>query len=746
MTFLNGALAFGALAAAIPVILHILNRSRFRQVEWGAMHLLESVVKVNHKRFQFEQWILLLVRCAIPVLLALCLARPVLTGSRMLVGDAPVSMVILLDTSYSMEASSSGVQHFEKAVDAACEIIEASSRGSEISVIQTGGVPTPVFDQPVFDSKAVVRRLRALQAGYGASDMQKSLTEGLAVLAGMSHARRELIVLSDFQPSDWSGVADVAEAVRQQVDSMVVKPELSLLQVGAAVVGNVSIESLKFSKRPLGVGQSLTVRASLKNHGKAVVSNARVILKVDGTERSVSQMNLGANSETQTLFSVSFAKPGSRIIEVEVAVDDPLKTDNRFAAAVSVWDQIDVLLVDGDPSSQPLKGETDFLSVALTPFSFGRTKLTDLVKTKTVSWKSNLQGEFELAPKVIVLANVPKLTDAQATALRSYVAAGGSALICAGNRIDASWYNDHLYAERNLLSAEFGVPRGVIDERGHSARIVAQHFDHPGLQFFNEAANGDLSTAEIRQWYELRLPADGSMIMTSLLTTTDEVTSSRSAPVVMARLDNGDPLLVEKTLGDGVVVQMATAADADWSDLPMRPFFVPLMQQLVTTMATQLTPPCNIRTGDPAVGIFSLRSKDSGEKATDDAGLNLTITLPDGRRRTLTATAQGNHQTVRFEGTRRPGIYTITGPETPALNIVASTARAESDLSMLNESKMIALAENMTANRVASSQTYIEQDRLRRHGREIWKYVLMALMAFLFLELILQQRFSKVRT
>ncbi len=66
MNFLNQALVWGALAFSIPLILHILNRSRFRQVEWGAMHLLEAVVKVNHKRFRLEQLILLLVRCAIP--------------------------------------------------------------------------------------------------------------------------------------------------------------------------------------------------------------------------------------------------------------------------------------------------------------------------------------------------------------------------------------------------------------------------------------------------------------------------------------------------------------------------------------------------------------------------------------------------------------------------------------------------------------------------------------------------------
>ena len=149
MTFINTLLLGGCAAFLIPLIIHILNRSRFKTVEWGAMHLLESVIKVNHRRFQIEQIILMLIRCAIPIALAICLARPVLTGSSGLAGDAPVSLVILLDTSYSMDAIDTNGTRFEHAVDAATQIIEATGRGSEISVILTGGKPTPLFDQPV---------------------------------------------------------------------------------------------------------------------------------------------------------------------------------------------------------------------------------------------------------------------------------------------------------------------------------------------------------------------------------------------------------------------------------------------------------------------------------------------------------------------------------------------------------------------------------------------------------------------
>ncbi len=59
MTFLNGILIFGTAAFAVPLIIHLLNRSRYRTIPWGAMHLLDSIVRVNQKRFRIEQLILL---------------------------------------------------------------------------------------------------------------------------------------------------------------------------------------------------------------------------------------------------------------------------------------------------------------------------------------------------------------------------------------------------------------------------------------------------------------------------------------------------------------------------------------------------------------------------------------------------------------------------------------------------------------------------------------------------------------
>jgi hypothetical protein len=748
MTMLNGILAFGAAAFAIPLIIHILNRSRFRTIEWGAMHLLDSIVRVNHKRFRIEQLILLLVRCAIPAVLAFCLARPVLTGWRDLAGNAPVSAVILLDTSYSMDASGPQGKHFDLAVEQAVAVLKAMSRGSEVAVIQTGGRPTSIFGQPIFDPSLMIEQLRQLKGGFGASQMPEALDLALVTLAGMSHVRRELIVISDFQVADWPADAAFANQIRKQVEDAHIAPALTLLRVGETTPGNVSVEGLEFSRRAIGVGQQLLVRANLKNHGTETYEKARVTLLCDGVEQSVSQVDLEPQSTTQTLFECRFETAGSHVLTVELTVDDPLSTDNRYSAAVNVWDKIEVLLVDGQPSSEPLQGETDFLAVALTPFTLGRLKLADLLQTKTIS-PAALNSDLLKATRVVVLANVAKLADEQVDRLMEYVRAGGALLVFPGDRLDADWYNKHLFAERGgILPLPFFTAIGTHQDDGKGTRIVSQHFDHPALELFNVPTNGDLSTATIRRWYRLGEPNTTAPSLLSLSPTSfqppqvpnQEPSKEDSRPlaaevIVMARLETGDPFLVQKQVGDGIVVQMATSCDADWSDLPLRPIYLPLMQQLVTSLASQVAPSQNIVTGEPIVAVFRGEHKEA----------TLSLASPDGSRLTVRPQVHDGRSVARYLDTQRPGVYTLIGPDAEPIHYVAESSRSESDLTLLDDSTWDKLAETMAADNVKSASVYLQHDKLRRHGREIWKILLVALLALMFLEVVLQQTFARAR-
>src|SRR5437660_4527754 len=95
----------GLLLASIPIIIHILNRRRYKIEKWAAMEFLLRAMKKNRRRLKFEQWMLLAVRCLVLLLVATALARPLgcrdntLAG---LIGQRAGLHVIVIDNSYSM--------------------------------------------------------------------------------------------------------------------------------------------------------------------------------------------------------------------------------------------------------------------------------------------------------------------------------------------------------------------------------------------------------------------------------------------------------------------------------------------------------------------------------------------------------------------------------------------------------------------------------------------------------------------
>lgn len=731
MTFLNQALMWGGLAFSIPLIIHLLNRSRFRTIDWGAMHLLESVLKVNHRRLRIEQILLLLIRCAIPLALAACLARPVLTGSAALEGEAPVSMVVVVDNSYSMDTQEAQGTRLEQALTSASEMIGATHQGSEISVLFPGSKPTRLLDRPAFDSAIVTRNLAQQQGGMGAADYAATLSEAVEMLGKMSHARKELIVISDFQPRDWETLGGVETTVQEAIASSDVPIHATFLPVGQNADENISVESLDYARRVIGVGQLLNVRVNIRQWGRTDSGTQRVQLSIDGESVGQTQVNLPGDSTTQVLFPIRFEKAGSHVMEVEVLSDDPLPSDNVLRASIDVWDVIEVVLVDGAPSPEPLKSETDFLSIALTPLTLGRLPLADLVQTESIEVPA-LNAEVLENARVLVLANVARLNDSQLAEVQQFVERGGALLISLGDRVDLNWYNDSLLQAgllpRRLVSLQGALAETQDDVPGLGTQVIPQNYEHPALVFFNDPQQGDLSTASIRRWYstaEANEVSDGEA---------DNLSS------IMASLGSGDPWLIEKKVGNGSVVLMTTACDADWTNFPLQPVYVPLVQQLVTTLAANATPPRNIETGQPAVAV--LEPVAEGVAAVDQA---LVIT-PAGQQRTIPVQTQDERRQIRFDSTQQPGVYELTTPEGELVHFVARTTAEESDPRLMKDEQVKLKAEALGGQVIDSSKAYLAENDLRRHGREIWKYLLAAMVGLLAIEIFLQQRFAGVKS
>ena len=99
--------AAGALCAAGPVIIHLLNRRRYRVVKWGAMDFLRQALQRNRQILQIRDILLLILRTAAVLLFGLALARPYFaTRQEQFNERQPLHAVIVIDNSLSIDRKS----------------------------------------------------------------------------------------------------------------------------------------------------------------------------------------------------------------------------------------------------------------------------------------------------------------------------------------------------------------------------------------------------------------------------------------------------------------------------------------------------------------------------------------------------------------------------------------------------------------------------------------------------------------
>ena len=715
MTFLNAILLGGLATAAIPVIIHLLHRRRYRVVAWGAMDFLEEVFRTQRRRVRLEEWLLLALRCALLALLAFLMARPVLTGGRAPLGSTPTSMIVLLDNSLSMEAGDEVRSNFSAAAAETVELLLNLPRGSEATVLGLAG-PLPTPPEPTHDVEGVARAISAATGGYGGPDIPARLEMAAGLLASARHPDRELVVVSDFQRSNWSPRESEARArAIARLNAQPLPVRRVLLMPARDIRENVSVAPLEVPRSVVGVNRPLRIRALIRNHGAQAQSGLRARLRVNGEERAVSEISLGPHESGTLLFTHRFDRPGSQAIEVEVEADR-LRADNVGRASVEVFDRLPVLLIAGRASTEPLRGEADFLERALRPRpAIPSASDEHGVIEPTVVTEDAFSPDSLAKMKAVVLANVSRLKEEQTRAIERFVRDGGGLLVLPGDRARADWYNERLFSNGDgcLPAAMVEI---ITSAEATPASILSGRFDHPALALFNDPRSGGLRGAQIWTWH--RLAAAPSA---------DKVAGETA---VMAKINNGDALLMEQRWGAGSVILAALPANTAWSNLPLRPFFVPLMQEMVIWLASTVHPPRNVFTGGRLAAVLP-----SGMD-----GHQVRFTTPEGAVIERPVETSGDRALAVLEPVSRPGIYSLEMPEGERMYFTAAPPPDESELGALEEDEWQALADELDAKTVRSSGEYLSLDRQRRYGRELWPYLLALVMGLCVAEIGLANR------
>src|SRR3954453_6859643 len=101
-SFLSPLFLVGALAAAVPIVLHLLRREPEPRVRFAAVRLLRGAPVEYTDRRRLRERLLLALRITTLVLLALAFARPFLASATAV--RSAGATIVALDTSFSMSA------------------------------------------------------------------------------------------------------------------------------------------------------------------------------------------------------------------------------------------------------------------------------------------------------------------------------------------------------------------------------------------------------------------------------------------------------------------------------------------------------------------------------------------------------------------------------------------------------------------------------------------------------------------
>jgi len=744
MIFLNSLLALGALAFTVPLAIHLLYRNRFEIVDWGAMRFLESVVRVNRRRMLLRNWLLLLLRCAIPILLALCLARPILTQFQTLAGDDPMSIVLAIDTSDSMrEKVDANTTQFEQTIDAAVKIVQTLPRGSDVAIITSAnvdGTESTSAMPAAMEPQSAISALRDLRPGGRALAIDAMVSESLRRASVGSTERRHVVVMTDHAASDFT---------QQQIDALgpigvrrtaqQPSPTIAWMDPPTALKSDTTnrrITRLQPDPSAAASGQTVNWTVEARSDGDVPVT-CDLVIRIDGKTVQTQTLNF-VGSSARASFDTTFETAGRHAVEVALNPADEFPVDDSLRADFIVLPPVDVWLVDGNPTDVALQSDTDFVAIALSPFSLSGEKTVDLFRTRRVAL-GELTQQADAKPAIVVMADVAAPSDDAARWIADYVTRGGVLVLFAGPTTEPKFWDEKLLDAENrpLLPMGWGEVKSAGEDRP-AWRIDESRLTYPPLAAVQREAAGTLETVEIDKYRELvARPNDRAA---------GDINEANKVNVVM-RMDNGEALMTVARVDDGQIVQVATTANDRWTSLPRRLAFVPLMQRLFAHLATGETKTITATSGQPIkiTPTEIANPETDGTDASDTETLppeTWQVTAPDGTAYPVTMTDEG----LLWTQTDLSGVYQFASTSRRASFASVNVPDEELNRRIVNNDVVTDAAKRLGATRYAGVADYQTDDSNRRYGRGIWRYLLFALLAVLVLEPFVQQRGAKAAT
>ncbi|MEO2046982.1 MAG: BatA domain-containing protein [Pirellulales bacterium] len=722
----------------LPWWIHRWWSRRPQQIPWAAMQLLHEAIRVRSRQVRLGQWMLLVLRTLILLLIALAAAQPVLRQVGWNIGqNARMHLLLLIDQSYSMgcrlvdENGQSGLSRFAQARQLARQIIRSAPADTQFSVLGWAGKAkkaSAVKNWPGYmaiDAAAALSAVDQLQVSHTSAQLNVGLQ---AALQTILHARQvlsketnhQVCVVSDLGNNTWEDAATsnevqtLCQQLQAQCELWVLPLELPLSSSeidsheSRRPASNVAITRVTTETPLLSVRMPITIEASLRAFGLHSNSVTHVELSIDGQRVAQHSLDLSDGEEGVVRFEAQLVDPGQHVVHVSCQPHDDLPLDDEHWRMLEVHRQVHVLCLEGQRAAatdltRALISQPKLSTNAMHPSTQPLFRVDQIAVSRL--------AEADLSQYDAVLAcNVAQIQRQQTQRLTDYVHHGGALLIFLGDDgnpsmlvapgatirqdiLNRSTLNRSTLNRSTLNRSTLNRSTGALllpqipVQMGPAIEVQGVHWDpleyrHPLIAPFRDHPNAGFTQVSVAKYVKI-----------TLLQSEGHDLAQPSWSTAFA-FDTGDPAIVMGTLGVGRVAVVAlpgslaarNMAGMPWSSWAVSPSFLPMVRDLLKqVIAREGQDRFNRLVGEP---LELPRSK----LGTEAAASKLWVKTPLGKD------VLSTDEHVLLSATDRCGIYSILSEKSPnrvnfryAANLHAinpDTGRGESDLTTVRPNQL----------------------------------------------------------
>jgi len=671
MTFLHPwAILLGALAAGVPVVVHLLTKPRPVRLPLSTLRFLREAIHQRRTRHILRDVIILSARTLAVLLIAFAIARPQ-WGARPLVSDqldGDAVRIVALDVSQSMAATDRGVAAMERARTTAANHLRYRP-GLKANLLLVGAETRAVFDAPSVNFEQLREELAQVQALPQRVDVRKFVEVAGRMLAPVSpddRRRRELVIVGDFQRSGWAKVdlSPLPEGMRIQWESV----------AAAETLPNLAVLDVR-----IGTHEHLTSLCEIDIvNGTPHVRQVEVELQV-----GQSLWNLKATCSPESVTTISqelqWKQTGWQAGEARlIDVDDALSADNVRPFAVRIPEEPNyVLLTRQSATLRP--SSSWFLECALPVRESTAVQRINPAEVDSVSFA---------AADVVLIDHPGKLPETVVKLLAGVFRRGKPILYVASESHDAVNLKLLLEAAGGSvqLPVEFVPP--LVGRPRRDLTLATVKRDRPPFNVFGDPLGSLLEQLRFSGGLDSRrvegLPDDD----------------------LLAVYDDGTPAVISVTSDAGALAIIN--ADLNESNVAKTGAFVPLIEELLRLLTDRKREDAPAHCGEQ---IFVQLPADAGPATVLQA---FDLNAPEKTCGELVDEETGT--VWNWNSPNRPDVYGVRRGETIVFAKAAVIPAEESDLQTLD---LQSLASRLAGGH-ATYYRNISEGGERRHDFWIW--------------------------